>query len=219
MRAGALAGTVALALAALGCGQPAETFDLVISVLSDDQEPFAGFPITLADRPVGRTGTDGQLRLSVTGREGAHLSVGFAVPPGYRAATSAGGLVLRRLSGLERGAGRPIPVGHIIRLTPKERLYAVLVRARIPDLPVEARGVEQAVTDASGVAAFLFRGAPGAELKIRIVTSSRPTLRPKNPSFSFVLASHPEAYVVRERFVEGHRNGARRLRRSGPRRF
>ncbi len=120
---------------------------------------------------------------------------------------------------MERGAKNFFPVEHIIRLTPTERLYAVLVRAGIPQLPVEARGVQQAVTDASGVAAFLYRGAPGAELKVRLVTSSRPELRPRNPSFSFVLAPHPEAYVVRERFAKRHRNGARRLRRAGPRRF
>jgi hypothetical protein len=74
------------------------------------------------------------------------------------------------------------------------------VRAGMPGIPVETFGTQQAVTNAKGVAMFLYEGTPGDELQVKLVTDGRPDLMPRNPTQSFLLATRSEAYLVKEHF-------------------
>lgn len=196
---------LAAALGAPACSSEQGRFPVVISTLTDEGKPFPDLAITLGHTPAGRTDATGHLRLRVVGKEGEKIAVTVQMPKGYRLTPGqATSFVLRRLTDIEGSAGRPLPIEHVVKLSPLIRPYAVLVRVGVPGLPVETFGTRQAVTNSKGVAMFLYRGAPGDELQVRLDTSAHPELRPQNPTTSFLLGQRSEAYVVRERFTVYH---------------
>jgi hypothetical protein len=196
---------VGLLLTASACSEEQGRFPVVITSITDDGKPFPSLPVTLGRTPAGHTGADGRLRLRVVGKEGEKIAVGVTVPKGYKLAPNQPtSLVLRRLTDIEGGSGRPLPIEHIVKLSPLIRSYAVLVRVGVPGLPVQTFGTDQGVTNSKGVAIFLYHGTPGDELQVRLDTSRHPELRPQNPTVSFLLSQRSEAYVVRERFTVYH---------------
>jgi hypothetical protein len=184
-----------------GCNEEAGKFPVVISAVTDDGKPMPDLPVTIGRSPAGKTGADGKLQMRVVGKEGQKLAVGVQVPKGYRLATPDSTLVLRRLADIEAGGGRTLPIEHVVKLSPLEREYAVLVRVGVAGLPILTFGTQQAVTNDKGVAMFLYRGAPGDELQVKIDTSAKPELRPQNPQSNFLLVAKAEAYVVKEKFA------------------
>jgi len=197
MRTAALLLVVAFA----ACSEEAGKFPVVVTAMSDDGKPMPDLPVSIGRAPAGRTDAEGRLRVRVVGKEGQKLAVSVTVPKGYRLSAPDATLVLRRLADIEGGSGRPLPIEHVIKLSPLEREYAVLVRVGVAGLPVQTFGTRQAVTNEKGVAMFLYRGAPGDELQVKIDTATHPELRPQNPQQSFLLAQRSEAYVVKEKFT------------------
>jgi hypothetical protein len=191
------------AVAMLGCTESESRFPVVISTMTDDGRPFPDVPVTLGKAAAGKTGADGRLSVNVRGKEGVKVSVSIDVPKGYRLSPgSPPSLVLRRLTDVAEGSrSHVLPVEHAIKLSPLVRQYAVLVRVGVPGLDVETFGTRQAVTNAQGVAMFLYQGAPGDELQVRVNTAGHPELRPQNPGSTFVLSQRSEAYVVKEKFA------------------
>jgi hypothetical protein len=201
MRAAASLLVAALPFVAGACAKPEGRYPVVIAALTDDGKPFAGLAVTIGRVPAGRTGADGRLALHVRGKEGTKVPVSVEVPKGYRVVSEASALVLRRLTDIEGGHGRVLPVEHVIKLAPLARHYAVLVRVGVPGLPVITFGTQQAVTNAKGVAMFLYEGAPGDELHVKVSKAEHPELRPQNPSTTFLLGQRAEAYVFKEKFA------------------
>jgi hypothetical protein len=195
-----LIGLVA-ALAVAGCVEEDSRFPVVVSVTTDDGKPLAGLAVTVGNVAAGKTGSDGKLSLHVVGKEGARVPVAVATPAGYRPATPASAVVLRRLNDIDNGGRRQLPVEHALQFAPLQRRYAVLVRAGVAGLPVAVFGSQKAVTNDKGVALFLYEGTPGDELQVKLITDGRPELRPQNPMQSFVLAPRSEAYLVKEHFA------------------
>ncbi|MGZ3442348.1 MAG: hypothetical protein ACXVDD_22665, partial [Polyangia bacterium] len=191
---------VAIVLAA-GCAEEEGRFPVVVTTLTDDGQPLADLPVTVGRALAGRTDANGTLKMRVVGKEGARVAISVATPKGYRAASTVGAVVLRRLADIESGSGHPLPIEHVVRFAPLQRQYAVLVRAGIAGLPVETFGTKQAVTNDKGVAIFLYEGTPGDELQVKLVTDGRPDLQPRNPTQSFLLATRSEAYLVKEHFA------------------
>ncbi len=193
---------IAFSLSAGGaaCNQEPARFPVVITAVTDDGKPFPDLPITLGKAPAGKTDADGHLRVRVAGNEGMKVAVSVVPPKGYKLASTSNALVLRRLTDIEGGSERLLPVEHTVKLAPLERQYAVLVRAGVPGLSIETFGTQQAVTNSKGVAMFVYRGQPGDELQVKISTADHPDLRPQNPTASFLLAQRSEAYVVKEKF-------------------
>ena len=197
----AILGFAAAALAS-GCSEEEGRFPVVVTTETDDGQPLADLPVTVGRSSAGKTDATGKLKLRVVGREGARVAITVATPKGYRAAsTTAGGVVLRRLTDIEGGSGRALPIEHVVKFAPLQRQYAVLVRTGIPGIAVETFGTKQAVTNDKGVAMFLYEGTPGDELQVKLVTDGRPDLQPKNPMQSFLLATRSEAYLVKEHFA------------------
>lgn len=187
------------------CTEEESRFPVVITAVTDDGKPLADLAVSLGRAPAGRTDATGHLRRRVVGKEGQKVTVSVTVPKGYKLAPNqASSLVLRRLTDIGNGAGRPLPIEHVVTLSPLVRSYAVLVRAGVPGLPIQTFGTQQAITNSKGVALFLYHGTPGDELQVRLDTSAHPELRPQNPTASFLLAQRNEAYVVRERFTVYH---------------
>ena len=156
--------------------------------------------VTLGKAVAGKTDADGKLNVNVRGKEGMKVAVSTDVPKGYKLASTGNAIVLRRLNDIEGGKGRILPVEHVVKFAPLQRQYAVLVRVGVGGLDVETFGTRQAVTNEKGVATFLYTGAPGDELQVKVNTVSHPELRPQNPTASFLLGQRSEAYVVKEKF-------------------
>ncbi|HWE31356.1 MAG TPA: hypothetical protein VHB97_25300 [Polyangia bacterium] len=210
---------VALALAAAGCANEESRFPVVVTTETDDGQPLPDLPVTVGKTPAGRTDANGKLKMRVVGKEGGRIAVTVATPKGYRAASTATAVVLRRLGDIEGGGGRPLPIEHVVKFAPLQRQYAVLVRAGIPGIPVETFGTKQAVTNDKGVAIFLYEGTPGDELQVKLVTDARPDLMPRNPTQSFLLATRSEAYLVKERFTAAKKAVHKKSKPSGPKRL
>jgi hypothetical protein len=191
---------VAAALCLAACNTEPARFPVVITAVTDDGKPVPNLPVTLGKASAGSTDADGHLRVHVSGKEGMKVAVSVQVPKGFKLASLSNALVLRRLTDIEGGSEKLLPIEHTIKLAPLERQYAVLVRAGVAGLPIETFGTQQAVTNSKGVAMFVYRGAPGDELQVKISTESHPDLRPQNPTTSFLLASRSEAYVFKEHF-------------------
>ncbi|HEX9104491.1 MAG TPA: hypothetical protein VF997_19905 [Polyangia bacterium] len=209
---------VLLALLA-GCAEEEGRFPVVVSTETDDGQPLPDLPVTVGKTPAGRTDANGKLKMRVVGKEGARIAVTVATPKGYRAASTASAIVLRRLGDIEGGGGRPLPIEHVVKFAPLQRQYAVLVRAGVPGLPIETFGTQQAVTNGKGVAMFLYEGTPGDELQVKLVTDGRPDLLPRNPTQSFLLATRSEAYLVKERFTALKKAVHRKPAHTGPKRL
>jgi hypothetical protein len=184
-----------------GCTETEGRFPVVVSTVTDDGQPFPDVIVTLGKAVAGKTGADGKLSVNVRGKEGMKVAVTTDIPKGYKLTSPASGVVLRRLSDIEGGKGRMLPVEHVVKFSPLQRQYAVLVRVGVAGLDVETFGTRQAVTNSLGVAAFLYSGAPGDELQVKVNTAAHPELRPQNPSASFLLGQRSEAYVVKEKFT------------------
>ena len=189
-----------LALAPAACSDDEGRFPVVVIATTDDGKPLPDLPVTVGRATAGKTDAAGRLKLRVIGKEGARIPIAVATPLGFRPAATGGAVVLRRLVDIEGGGGRALPIEHNVRFAPLSRQYAVLVRAGVAGLPVETFGTRRAVTNADGVAMFLYEGAPGDELQVKLNTDGRPELRPQNPQQSFLLAMRSEAYLVKERF-------------------
>jgi hypothetical protein len=213
---------LALALllaAAAGCTEEEGRFPVVITTETDDGQPLADLTVSVGRTPAGKTDANGKLKMRVVGKEGARVSIGVATPKGYRALSTGNAVVLRRLSDIGGGSGRPLPIEHVVKFAPLQRQYAVLVRAGISGLAVETFGTKQAVTNDKGVAMFLYEGTPGDELQVKLVTDGRPDLMPKNPMQSFLLATRSEAYMVKEHFTVAKKVVHKKHGPTGPKRL
>ena len=202
-----------------GCTEEQGRYPVVVMTETDDGQPLPDLPVTVGRTPAGRTDANGKLKIRVVGTEGARVLVTVATPKGYRAASTSNAVVLRRLGGIDGNSGRPLPIEHVVKFAPLQRQYAVLVRTDAPGLPVETFGTQQAVTNAKGVAMFLYEGTPGDELQVKLVTDRRPDLLPRNPTQSFVLAARSEAYLVKEHFTALQRKVHHKPTHVGPKRL
>jgi hypothetical protein len=211
----ALAAAVALAA---GCADDSGRFPVVIRTVTDDGRALPELPVRVGRSVAGKTDADGKLQIRIVGKEGARVAISVATPKGYRLASTAHAVILRRLTDVE-GGGRPLPIEHVVRFAPLERQYAVMVRADVAGLPVEAFGQRQAVTNDKGVAIFLYQGTPGDELQVKLVTDGRPDLRPQNPTQSFLLAARSEAYLVKQNFAMVRKPQRHRPKHVGPKRL
>jgi hypothetical protein len=204
---------------AAGCADEEGRYPVVVITQTDDGQPLPDLPVTVGKTPAGKTDAAGKLKMRVVGKEGARVLVTVATPKGYRAASTANAIVLRRLVDIEGGSGRPLPIEHFVKFAPLQRQYAILVRAGVAGIPVETFGAQQAVTNSKGVAMFLYEGTPGDELQVKLVTDGRPDLMPRNPTQSFLLATRSEAYLVKEHFTAIKKAVHHKPTHIGPRRL
>lgn len=202
-----------------GCAEEEGRFPVIVSTETDDGQPLPDLPVTVGKTPAGRTDANGKLKMRVVGKEGARVAITVETPKGYRAVSTSNAVVLQRLGGIDGTSGHPLPIEHVIKFSPLQRQYAVLVRAGVPGIPVETFGTQQAVTNGKGVAMFLYEGTPGDELQVKLVTDGRPDLLPRNPTQSFLLATRSEAYLVKERFTAIKKAVHKKARPSGPKRL
>lgn len=210
---------LALIVLLAGCAQEESRFPVIVTTMTDDGQPLADLPVTVGKTPAGRTDAAGRLKMRVVGKEGARIVISVPTPKGYRATSGSNAVVLRRLGDIEGGGGHPLPIEHVVKFSPLQRQYAVMVRAGIPGIPIETFGTQQAITNDKGVAMFLYEGTPGDELQVKLVTDGRPDLMPHSPTQSFLLAQRSEAYLVKEHFTAMKKAAHHRPGHVGPKRL
>ena len=200
MRWGAL---VLLAVMVGACGEdPTAVSGYSVTVLAESEpgQRLAGVTVALAGSPLGKTGDNGLLQATVNAKEGAVLEVSYTCPDGYRASTdSKSTLVLRRFSSVDKESGAGLQKR--VRCLPELRRYALVVIAdRVGGLPVMLEDKSLGITGEHGVLHHVGEAKPGTSLSIRIDTSSRPDIKPQNPTFHFDVVDSTEIYTFKKSF-------------------
>lgn len=187
------------------CSRPAEptsgSFEVIFRVVDDEAERLAGARFTSGPRELGVTGANGELQLRLQGREGQTIPVGVACPEGY---VEPVGLPELRLA-----ASRPVgqeeaqAIVYEAVCTRRERDVVLVVNAaKGSELPVNVAGTSKAQTDRDGTAHVLLKVDQGTKhLSVSLDTSSRPELKPQNPSRTFELDGSDTILLFDQEFV------------------
>jgi hypothetical protein len=170
--------------------------EIVIVVTTEDQVPVPGAGIALDDGTTGTTDAQGEWRLTSSRAEGSTVALMLRCPAGYAGNNAPVRLALRRFVTLEGSTSAP----------PRQRLTCnvmtrsalLLVSAGEPNIPILVNGAPRAVTDASGTAQLRLQGGPTTELQVTLDTSSRPELRPQQPSQTFTLGQTAEFFTFQQ---------------------
>jgi len=207
-----------LALAALlGCEEerPPPTYRVTF-IATSDGDPLAAVRVIADGTPLGDTGEDGTLGVTLQGREGQAVAVSAQCPQGHRAPEQLPLLTLRSFRGVDpTAADRGIEM--TIACPPSDRIAAVVIRASgQPDLPVMMRGREVARTDESGVAHLMLTESPNTTFRVELDTTEREDLRPQNPGATFTLPDSNEIFLYDQPFQIQQRRRRRRRPRPAP---
>jgi len=204
---------VILAVAACGgSGQKAiDEFPVTVLARFEDGRPAPGASCSAPGTTRVRTGPDGKATFRIYGSDGETVRVAIVPPEGHRVLKADLEVPLRRGIPLGGGDEQPIPVQRDVTFAPTQRTYAVMVRTdgRL-GLPIETYGKAVAATNEQGVALFMYKGVPGTELEVRVLTANAPNLKPANPRKTFLLPDHDDAFVFRQGFKEEDVRGAKR---------
>jgi hypothetical protein len=194
--------TIAAALLAMlpACAEEEAQSGFPVTFIANRDEPLAGVVIHLeGGSSLGSTGTDGILRVTLTGKEGDAVPFRMQCPDGYRAPRDTLALTLRRFTGLApEAAARGIEVS--LECRPAKRLAALVLATGRPGLSVLARGREIAETDQDGVAHALMSLAPNSTFRVVIDTTGNPRLRPKSPAMTLTVADQDEIFLIDQAF-------------------
>lgn len=183
------------ALSGCAAGPPARDHEVSVAVFGDPGQPLADVEISHGARPVGRTGDDGVLRLSLRGAEGRAVALDVHCPEGYRSPSQPLAIVLRRL------AEDDLHPEWRAYCEPLLRTLVIAVRAEHgPNLPVSMLGREVGRTDALGAAHVLVRSPPDESVELVLDTSASPGLRPQNPSARFEVPAHDDVALLSQHF-------------------
>lgn len=195
MRVAKLGLVVSAVLAAAACRpKPVPPFKVVIKVDGDPGEAIPDAKVFYDGRQVGKTDSNGQALLGLTGVEGQIYSFTVKCPAGFASPQKPILVSLHRLS------KRP---EYPVHCPPTIRNIVVAVRAvHGPNLPVVYLGKQEAVTDRSGAANVLLRLPPGQSFKLMLDTSGKDAsrLRPQNPVQIFEVKHSDEIFVFNQEF-------------------
>lgn len=180
-----------------------------------DGRPIAGVHVLADSRPIGATGEDGRLSVTLRGPEGAVIDLAARCPEGYRSPEDLPELLLRPIADVEGDESRSVRID--LECAPERRDGVVVVRAaERAGIPVLLDGREIARTDGHGIAHFAVRMAPHTTFKVQLATAHLPRLRPQEPSRTFTVPDSEEIFVFDQQFEE--ERPPRRRRRRPPRR-
>lgn len=206
---GALLGALSLWACDDAASSHQRNFALEVQVESDPGIALADARILHEDRERGRTGQDGRLRLSLTGREGETTSLRVVCPDEYRSPDAAIPIALRTLVGTDS-----LP-RYRVTCPPHLRSLVVAVRSQhASGLPVTYRGREVARTDATGAAHVLLKVPPKEQVTLVLDTSVDTQLRPKNPELSVDMPFDDKLVLFDQGFTREASPVKRRVKRT-----
>lgn len=184
----------------LGLEEPkkaAPRFPVVVRVVDQSGAPLAGAKISDKSKVLGTTDAQGQVKLSVPGREGDTLPLTVKCLETHASPEKPLAVALKSL-----GPGSPAPTFEA-RCT--ARVHSTLVAIRTEngeDLPIVHQGKVVARTDASGTAHFELKLPPENMVTLAFDTTAKAALRPQNPSLTFrTSATRDELVLLEQKFT------------------
>lgn len=204
--------SLTLSLGACGGDDEVERFPYRFEVTSEG-EGVEGVRVRVGPDEVGLTDAAGAVDAELAGREGRQLPLAVECPDGMRDPSDLRPVVLQRMRAVG-DAARLRRVLVQVECPPYEREVAVLVRVRgHADVPVLVNGVEQARTDADGLAHLAMRLEPGAPLEVSLRTDHLPNLLPRDPARTWEVPDHDELFVFDQELAPPVASRRRRRRR------
>jgi len=178
----------------------ADAFEVELRARNDDGAPLAGAAWAHSGQPIGETGPDGALRLTLRGREGQSMQTTIECPRGYAPPDTVPQVRLTHTRRISDKQQQPVTVEAVCTRTARE--IALVVHAeRGPALPVFVDGKPAGSTDADGNAHVLLRVDRAVrKLDVAVDTSAHGDLSPKNPARSFDLDGRDGVVVFAESF-------------------
>jgi hypothetical protein len=184
----------------VGSRPQAEAFEVELRTRNDDGAPLAGAAWTASRQPLGETGADGTLRLTLRGREGQSMQTALTCPDGYTEPDSRPEVRLTHTRRISDKRVQPVTVEAVCTRTARE-IALVVHTERGPALPVLVDGKAAGSTDDDGNAHVLLRVDRSVrKLDVAVDTSARAELTPKNPTRSFELDGRDGVLVFAESF-------------------
>jgi hypothetical protein len=207
-------GLAALLGTAAGCsvaGKAPHPFEFIVKVASEPGEPVIGASIVHDGTVLGTTDALGVFKLVTSGGDGETFLVDIRCPQNLHSPQKPVAILLRRLSETQT---RP---QYDVTCAPRTRTMVVAIRADAAiNLPVRRLGSEIARTDGSGAALVALDVAPDEPIDLTLDTSSRPWLKPRDPTQRFQIDDSDGLFVFNQSFIgEPHKLRIGR-KRSGP---
>lgn len=175
-------------------------FEVDVRALGDADEPLAG--VSLSTRPQGpvqQTDANGVARLRLQGRTGDTVEVNVTCPEGFVSPRGPLSITLYRVVD---GAA---PVERSIECERSARKVIAAIRApRGARLPVMRFGHAIGETDDSGASHVVVEGKPGEHVDLTLATNdpTHASLRPQNPTLSFVIPERDGLLVLEQGFED-----------------
>ena len=183
----------------LGCQPeaPSARFETLLRVESDPGVPLAGAEVVHGGRSLGKTGSDGEVLVVLSGQPGDSVELLVRCPKGYREPPGPVTVSLRPLL-----PGSPTP-RYQQRCPPLLRSVVVAIRAENGhNVPVLYRGREVARTDAQGAAHVALKVPPEETVSLTLDTSgpAHADLLGGSPELQFTMPAQDEIAVLEYAF-------------------
>lgn len=182
-----------------GCDTPlaeqVHAYPVTIRSLNEDGEPLPGVTVLMDGSPLGSTGPEAALAVTLNGSEGSEVGFEARCPAGSRPQGEPPALRLRSLNG-------PAPEVEL-RCGRDKRMAALIVSAPgFADLPVLVHDREVARTDATGTAHVLLEGEPNTPMRVVLNTGSHPRVLPASPHKDVQIGTRDAIVLFTPKLVE-----------------
>lgn len=198
------AGPLCAALHAPGCSPSSNdsvssagaTYEVMIEARRGNGRGMVGAEIQRDAHTLGVTDDAGDLRLTLSGREGDTVALTVRCPAGFVSPAQP------ILVGLRRLAPGSLPPHFDADCKPSINSLVVGLRAdHGAGLPVLYLGKVIARTDAWGVAHFVIDSKPSEQVALTLDTRSNRSLRPESPTISFLAPDRDELVLLEQKFT------------------
>jgi hypothetical protein len=188
------------------------SFSVVIEARAQGREVVPNVEVLSGTERLGRTDERGRVTLALGGEEGARTSLSVRCPPGFASPERPLVVGLRHL---QAGSEPPRFEVACVRL-----VHSVLVGIQVENgahLPVLHLQKKVGETDEHGILHVLLTAENDERFTLIVDTSTNPSLRPQNPSLSFVTRDDDEFVLLEQKFAVQRSAPVQRVRRRGPR--
>lgn len=193
-------------LIAVGCSAASSPhtdsrFEIEFRVNKDDGEAIKGASIRTGETQLGITGEDGKLRSELAGVEGQTLPIIVTCPDGFSGMEKPSTVRLTHTRRVDLNGYQAMRFEGVC--TRNVRDIVVVVRAQGgAGVTLNVDGKPAGTTNADGIAHVLVHASRQVKsLSVSLDTSTRPELKPKNPSRTYELGGNDAILIMDQTFV------------------
>jgi hypothetical protein len=190
----------------LGCSRPLKTpvaseFNVEVHAESDYGAVLQGVEIYANRQPMGRTNDAGRLSFRLFGIEGQSVPIDWGCPEGHVAPAHAQTIRLAHTKSVAVGTPQPLKLEAVCPRRTRE--VVVVVHADQGNaIPVLIDGKIASVTSSDGFAQVLLNVDRSIRsIAVGLDTTSRPNLKPKNPSRKYDLSNNDSILILDQKFT------------------